>query len=343
MIIEILVSFSVVLIVFALGPKDFSTLTDMSKVVVSSSGHVSVDQLSFAAWVPALLGGGIFVSYWVMYTFENGGTLGEETKDASRNAPKGILGAFAFAAICGFAFLFLLTASLTHPEQSMINGTPAQDAISLHLPVWAVKLFLAVLAEGLIIASSTMFAGATRHLFGMARDNQIPFASTWTRTNRAGSPWAAGLLLTVLALLPVFVFKAKAASMVGAATAAMYVAYFLVALVALWSVLRGWPRTRAVFHLGRWNLPVTIVAVLGAGFTAVNLLWARASTNPSFDQISGQETSSWMRHIPMGWYIVGIPILLGAAYYVPWRRKMLAAEREGRVEERTDQGKVAVS
>lgn len=322
MIIEIVVTIGVVLLVFALGPKDFGTLNDMSHVVTDAAGNASVESLSFDDWVPALFGGGIFVSYWVMYTFENGGTLGEETKDASRNAPKGILGAFSFAAVSGVIFFVCLTASLADPVKSMLAGTPAEHAIGLHLPTWVVKLFLAVLVEGLIIATSTMFAGATRHLFGMARDNQIPFARAWTRTNSAGAPWAAALLLTALSLLPVFVFKAQAASMVGAATAAMYTSYSLVALVTLWAVFKGWPHKRAVFDLGRWNLPVTAVAAVGAVFTTVNLLWARASTNPTYDQITGETTSAWYRHVPMGWYIVGVPILLGAAYYLRWRQNM---------------------
>lgn len=342
MVIEIVVTVGIVVLVFFLGPKDVGTFTQMSHVVTDAAGNASVEGLSFSSWLPALFGGGIFVSYWVMYTFENGGTLGEDTKDASRNAPRAIVGAFLFAAGCGLVFFVCLTASLANPEASILNGTPAQDAISLHLPDWTVKLFLAVLTEGLIIATSTMFAGATRHLFGMARDNQIPFGGVWTRTNKAGQPWAAAILLTVVSLLPVFVFKAKAASMVGAATAAMYVSYFLVALVALYAVLKGWPRTRAVFNLGRWNVPVALVAVIGTGFSMVNLLWARASTNPTFDQISGEETSSWYRHVPMGWYIVGVPILLGVVYYIGWHRKVLAGEEEGKAA-RHDAGEVRTS
>jgi amino acid transporter len=204
----------------------------------------------------------------------------------------------------------------------MVSGSPAEDAIALHLPGWTVKLFLAVVAEGLLIATSTMFAGATRHIFGMSRDNQLPFAKLWTRTTNAGSPWAAALLVAILSLVPVFVFTTNTASMVGGATAAMYVSYFLVTVVVLWSALRGWPAELAHFNLGRWNIPITLIAMLGTGATAVNLLWPRATTNPDFDQISGTVTDSAFRHIPMGWYIVGVPILAGVVYFALWQRKV---------------------
>ncbi|ART67775.1 hypothetical protein BTO20_03495 [Mycobacterium dioxanotrophicus] len=322
MILEIVVATGIILTVFVLGPKDFGALTDMSRVVTDGSGSAAVEAMSFGQWLPALFGGGIFVSYWVLYTFENGGTLGEETKDASRNAPRGIIGAFIFVAICGALFLMCLTTSLPDTAKAMLTGAPAQEAIGLHLPGWTVKLFLAIVAEGLLIATSTMFAGATRHIFGMSRDNQLPFARVWTRTTKDGSPWAASLLVAFLGLAPVFVFTTNTASMVGGATAAMYVSYFLVTVVVLWSLLRGWPHRRAHFNLGGWNIPVTLVALVGTGATALNLLWPRASTNPNFDQISGTVTDSLFRHIPMGWYIVGVPMIIGVFYYVVRLRKV---------------------
>ncbi len=322
MILEIVVATTIIVTVFILGPKNFGALTTMSQVVTDDAGNSTVESLSFGQWLPALFAGGIFVSYWVLYTFENGGTLGEETKDASRNAPRGIIGAFIFVAVCGVLFLVCFTASLEDPAASMVSGSPAEDAIGLHLPGWVVKLFLAIVAEGLLIATSTMFAGATRHIFGMARDNQLPFARVWSRTNKDGSPWAAAILVAVLGLAPVFVFTTNTASMVGGATAAMYVSYFLVTVVVMWSLLRGWPRKRAHFNLGRWNIPVTLIAMAGTGLTTLNLLWPRASTNPTFDQISGTVTESLFRHIPMGWYIVGAPMLVGIIYYAVWQRRI---------------------
>jgi hypothetical protein len=111
--------------------------------------------------------------------------------------------------------------------------------------------------------------------------------------------------------------------MVGGATAAMYVSYFLVTVAVLWSLFRGWPGTkRAHFNLGRWNIPVTLIALVGTGSTALNLLWPRASTNPNLDQITGTVTDSVFRHISMGWYIVGVPILIGIVYYAVWQRKI---------------------
>ena len=59
----------------------------------------------------------------------------------------------------------------------------------------------------------------------------------------------------------VFVFTTKTSSIVGGATAAMYVAYFLIMSVTLTSYrFRGWPKVKGRFSLGRWGIAVNIVA-----------------------------------------------------------------------------------
>ena len=83
---------------------------------------------------------------------------------------------------------------------------------------------------------------------------------------------------------------------------------------------------------------MTLVAAAGTGLTALNLLWPRASTNPTFDQISGTMTDSIFRHIPMSWYIVGVPVLIGIVYYAIWQRNVEDTDdRFPAVTERTDQ------
>jgi amino acid transporter len=333
LVIEISIVTLVLLIVFVIGPHSFSNLTDTSKVVTNAAGNSSVVHVSsFGSWLPLLLGGGIFQAFWVLYTFENAGTLGEETRDASRNAPRAVLGAFGFVIVCGFLFLICLTTSVPDLHASMISGTPAQDAITNHLPTWVSKVFLFIVAEGLVLATSTMFTGATRHIYGMARDRQIPFSGVLSMTLHDGSPWVATLALGGLSIIPVFIFTTNTASIVGGATAAMYLAYFAVMAITLVARLRGWSR-RGSFSLGRWGVLVNSLAVLGAGASLVDLMWPRAATNPNYNQITGHDSSSVFSHVAMAWYIVGVPVLIGAVYYAVQHRRIhsvqTAFQRQG--------------
>ena len=281
MILELSVVTVVCLLTFILGAKHFGNLTQTATLTTTASGAATVQVLSSLKNVfPLFIGAGIFNALWVLYTFENGGTLGEETLDAERNAPRAVIGAYLFAITCGFLFLLCITPSIPGMKAAMLGGVPAENAITAHLPIGIFKLFLVVVSLGLIVATNTMFTGAVRHIYGMARDGQLPFSRTFSRTLKDGSPWTAVLLIGVLSLVPVFVFTTKTSSIVGGATAAMYVAYFLIMSVTLIYRLRGWPKVKGTFSLGRWGIPVNIVAVLGTGLTALDLLWPGPPPTP---------------------------------------------------------------
>jgi amino acid transporter len=210
-------------------------------------------------------------------------------------------------------------------KAAMLGGVPAENAITAHMSSGVFKVFLAVVSIGLIVATNTMFTGAVRHIYGMARDGQVPFSRTFARTLKDGSPWAAVLLIGVLSLVPVFVFTTKTPSIVGGATAAMYLAYFLVMLVTLIYRLKGWPKIAGQFALRRWGLPVNIVAVLGTGLTAFDLLWPRLATNPTYNQIAGTTGGFFLKNIPLAELIIGLPLLAGAVFYAVRSKRLHAA------------------
>jgi amino acid transporter len=316
MVLELSVVIVVCLLTFILGGKHFGNLTQTATVTTTSSGAATVQVLhSLSSVFPLFIGAGVFNALWVLYTFENGGTLGEETLDAERNAPRGVIGAYLFAVVCGFLFLLCLTTSIPDMKAAMLGGVPAENAITAHLPVGVFKLFLVVVAIGLIVATNTMFTGAVRHIYGMARDGQIPFSRTFSRTLADGSPWTAVLLIGALSLVPVFVFTTKTSSIVGGATAAMYVSYFLIMTVTLIYRFRGWPRVKGWFSLGRWGISVNVLAVIGTGLTALDLLWPRPATNPTYNQIGGSTGGNFLKDVPMAWLIIGLPLLIGIVFY----------------------------
>jgi amino acid transporter len=147
----------------------------------------------------------------------------------------------------------------------------------------------------------------------MARSGQLPFSAPLSRTGRSGEPWVAAVVLGVITSLPLILVTQNLSVLVTGATAAIYVPYFLVTGVALIARLRGWPREPAPFSLGRWGIPVNVLAVVGAGLTCINLLWPRDSTNPVFKL-----------DVRVAYWLVGIPLVIGIVYYVFWQHRQLA-------------------
>ncbi len=67
----------------------------------------------------------------------------------------------------------------------------------------------------------------------------------------------------------------------------IYLSYFLGNIVIMRARLRGWPKTRAPFRLGRWGMLVNIVALVYGGAMLVNFAWPRAASNPKANQTNG--------------------------------------------------------
>jgi amino acid transporter len=278
---------------------------------------------TFGDWLPGFIGGGMFVGLWALFTFETAGTLGEETIDAKRQAPRAILGSWAVTVAAGICFLAFFILSIPNLPAAMKSGTPVQDIIDNVLPSWVVKLYLVLIAWTLLLAANALFTGMSRHVFSMARDRQLPFSSALARTRANGVPWVAALVICVLASLPVIVVTSDLTVLVTGAIAAMYVPYVLVMAVSLWARLRGWPYGEpAPFALGRWGIPVNVAGLVCAGLTLLNLAWARDATNPV-----------WRLHVRVTYWLIGIPLAIGLVYYALRQHRRLSEQPERAVAE----------
>lgn len=269
---------------------------------------------SFGDWLPGFLGGGMFVSLWVLFTFENAGTLGEETVGGSAKAPRAILLAFGGTMLLGIYFLIAFIIATPDIVAVTNSATPVQDIINNALPDAFSKLYLALLSFVLILGSNVAFTGIVRQTYGMARDGMLPFSRQLSRT-RNGSPWVAVVTVAVLTGIP-FVASTQVTVLVTGATAATFFAYFLALLATLVGVLKGWPHgEKAAFSLGRWRLPVVLAATLACGAFVVNLLWFRSTTNPA-----------WYLKGPVAMWIILTPAAVGLVYYLLVIRKKIDAE-----------------
>lgn len=293
--LEMGVFFIITLLVFLLAP-DHQSLSVINDTL-GTSGDSST-------WMKNFLGGGIFVSLWVIYSFENGGTLGEETVDAHRKAPRAVLGAWAVTFIAGLVFILAVLTAIPDRATINANGTPVSDVMASALGDFGSNVYLVLIACITLLGGTAFMAGAVRHAFSMARDGMLPGSEFLSRTSaRTAAPIGAIIVVTVITALPLLASSAIVVLITGA-VAVMYVAYFLMTSVLLVARLKGWPQNDAPFKLGGFGVVVNIYCVLFSLAMMVNLMWPRAATNPD------------KGGVPVAWWLIGVPLVLGIVYYV---------------------------
>jgi hypothetical protein len=157
----------------------------------------------------------------------------------------------------------------------------------------------------------------------MSRDHQLPWSRPLSRVSPSlHTPVWACITVAVLAAVP-FGKYSGAATIAIAATGMIYLSYFLGNLVIMRARLRGWPKTRAPFRLGRWGLVVNAVALLYGGAMLVNFAWPRAISNPKPDQTAGALSLglSFLNKIPILWTVVVGIAVIGVIYYLAAGRR----------------------
>src|SRR5438445_493431 len=139
-----------------------------------------------------------------------------------------------------------------------------------------------------------------------------------TRNPRREAPRAVvASVIGALAAVPMIQYAGVAVIAI-AATGMIYLSYLIGNFALLRARLRGWPRAKAPFSLGRWGLPINVLALAWGGGMLVNMAWPRAATNPRPKELPGTLNFHWhwLNGQPVLWTVLVVIVLVGAVYYV---------------------------
>jgi amino acid transporter len=292
--------------------------------VVTHSAGITVKPSTFLA--------AMFMSLFVIYGFDTASTLSEETRDPRRSAPKAVLFSVVGAFVIGGVFLLGTLVSIPNLGTAVKDGWGPAQIIEANFSHPFATIYLLVVSAAIFVCCLSIMAATIRLCFGMARDNRLPISRPLARVAPSlHTPVWTCITIAVLAAIP-FLQYSGAGTVAIAATGMIYLSYFLGNLAILAARLRGWPRTRAPFRLGRWGLVVNIVGLIYGGAMLVNFAWPRAASNPEPKQtvVGGTQLLDFhvgfLNDIPVLWSVVIFIALIGTIYYViTGRRKEFPA------------------
>ena len=297
---------------------------------------------------------GAFMALFVVYGFDTAGTFGEETLDASRQAPRGVLSAIWLSGIVGAVFLLAVTLSFQDVGAAVATGQafgfPIADTIKANLTTQLIgnftlgELYLVMILVAVYVCTLAIQGATTRLMFSMGRDRRLPFGNRWGHVSPTfRTPANAAVAVGVLAAIPLLLTGALGSIyMAIAATGMIYLSYFLCNLGVFVARRRGWPHKGAWFKLGSWGTIINVLALLWGGLMIVNIgIWTDPGlfgdfgndlrntwSNPFINTFlslgkNADGTANVLSGLP-AWPIfetlVGLVILVGAVYYLVAQR-----------------------
>ena len=283
--------------------------------VVTNSGGIHVTLPAFFA--------AMFMSLFVIYGFDTASTLSEETHDPRRHAPHAVLLSVGGAFVIGGIFLLALLMAIPNLSTAIKAGWgPAQIIDANFSKFWA-TVYLLVVTAAIFVCCMAIMAATVRLCFGMARDNRLPASRHLARVHpKLRTPIWSCIAVAVVAAIPMLKY-AGAGIVAIAATAMIYLSYFLGNVAILWARTHGWPKVHAPFKLGRWGMFVNILALAWGGSMLVNFAWPRVASNPEPNQTNGLLSLGlhWLNKIPILYTVLGFVLIIGTIYYVASARR----------------------
>jgi urea carboxylase system permease len=221
-------------------------------------------------------------SSYVMYGFDTASSLGEESLDPHRNAPRAILRSLIASFILGGLIILLALMAARNLSAPELSTDGLQFVLTDALGPMIGRFFLLVVFVAITVCVLAVHTAAIRIAFAMARDNSLPGGSALARVSpRFQTPVVPAVVVGIIAIA-ILVVNINQPQIFSAVTSLaiilIYVSYLLVTVPMLVARLRGkWSSAKREgrFSMGRFGLPVNILAVLwGLGMT-VNLAWPR--------------------------------------------------------------------
>lgn len=263
---ELIGMIALVLLLLIVGfvAKELNFANLFSTGAVPSEGYLSMGTLTSAG--PWMLG--FLLGAFTIVGFESAANLAEETKDPARVVPRAMWQAVLASGVLGFLFLVAVTLLAGDPIELAKSGTPVADVISRSLgPVVGTGLLvlvvIAIFACGMVI----MMTGV-RLVWAMSRDQRFPGWQGLRKVSpRFGTPLNATVFMLVVGELILAVFSTRTDALFGLfAAATLLPAIIYTGTVVMYVVKRKSLPPSKGFDLGRWEIPVIVVALLWLAF-----------------------------------------------------------------------------
>ena len=219
---------------------------------------------------PYVLLMGLLMAQYTYTGYDASAHVAEETKNASRSAPRGIVLSVLVSVIGGFILLYSITAAIPDRSEAGLTALAASDTGLPPAQIFLDALGSPAMAKFLlfIVCIAQFFCGMasvtanSRMTFAFSRDKALPGSRLWAKVNpRTGTPtnsiWFC-VTLSVLLAVPALFNATAYFAVTSIAVIGLYIAY----VVPVFLRLRRPDFVQGPWNLGRWSKPIGWIAVV---------------------------------------------------------------------------------
>ncbi|KAL5761207.1 hypothetical protein ACOSQ2_020045 [Xanthoceras sorbifolium] len=216
---------------------------------------------------------GLLMSQYTLTGYDASAHMTEETKNADKNGPKGIISSIGISIIFGWGYLLGITFAVTNIPYLLSEDNDAGGYAIAEIFYLAFKnrygsgvggiVCLGVVAVAIFFCGMSSVTSNSRMAYAFSRDGAMPFSSVWHKVNKQEVPVNAVWFSTFISFCMALTYLGSEVAfqaMVSIATIGLYIAYalpiFFRVTLARKSFIPG------PFNLGRYGILVGWIAVL---------------------------------------------------------------------------------
>ncbi|MFE2499574.1 APC family permease [Streptomyces scopuliridis] len=196
--------------------------------------------------------------------FESAANLAEETKDPARVIPRAMVQAVLSLGVLGFLFLIAVTAAAGRIDGVGASATPVATVITAVLGSVIGKILLVLVVISIFSCGLVITLSGTRLVYAMSRDERFPGWRLLKRIDRrTATPLNATVFMMLIAQIILAVFSRSTDALFELFSAATLLpAVIYAGTVAMYAAKRHSLPPSKGFSLGRWEIPVLVLAAV---------------------------------------------------------------------------------
>ncbi|MEU6402327.1 APC family permease [Streptomyces sp. NPDC046985] len=223
------------------------------------------------------VGGGLMIAMIMglatLVGFDSAANLAEEAKDPFRSVPRAIVGSVVAAGVLGIVFLVCLTVAIEDIPRITASESPVAAIMREQLgPAMETVLLIAV-SFAFFGAGMVVMTACSRIVFAMARDGRFPAHRLMRRVSpRTRTPIPATVLILGVGVVLMVALPGTALLKLITASTILPALIYGATIVLYLAVRRGLDRRKGAFDLGRFDLPVAVLALVWSLFSLFALV-----------------------------------------------------------------------